>query len=458
MKRVIIGVTSALLALPLAAQMEKPPAAAPARDFQLPATTTIKLANGLQARLVPYGSVPRVTIRVSTLAGSVNESDNDVWLSRFLSKLMQEGTTTRSAEQVALEAARLGGEIEVSPSANVMQVQADALTESAPSMMRLIADVVRNPRLPESESARLRADLSRELSIGKSQPQTLASERFNRQLFGSTPYGRMLPNDTAIAAFNAERARAFYNTNYSAARTMVYVVGNMNVGEMERAIRDAFGDWAAGTAAARPQINATPTPGLFLVDRPKAVQSTVMIGLPVALPSSNDWVAQQVTNALLGGYFSSRITSNIREAKGYTYSPFSTLNTRQNAVAWYEQADVTTNVTGPAIQEIANEIDRLRKEAPSAEELRGVQNYLAGNFILQGSSRGGIINQLQFVDLHGVGEDYLTNYVKRVYAVTPADVQRIAQTYLDRSKMAIVVVGDRAQIEKQLAPFGKIQM
>ena len=132
------------------------------------------------------------------------------------------------------------------------------------------------------------------------------------------------------------------------------------------------------------------------------------------------------------------------------------VQTRQQAAHWYELADVTTNVTGAALKEIFFEIDRLQSEAPSAQELRAVQSYLAGNFVLRNSSRGGILNLLSFVDLHGLPDDYLARYVERVYAVTPADVQRIAQQYLDESKMTIVVAGDRKQIDEQPKPYGPI--
>lgn len=196
---------------------------------------------------------------------------------------------------------------------------------------------------------------------------------------------------------------------------------------------------------------------VYLVDSPGAVQSTIYLGLPVIDPSNPDYIPLQVTNALLGGSFASRITSNIREQKGYTYSPFSTLSSRYRDAYWAEIADVTTDVTGPALTEIFFEIDRLRGEPPSEEELRGIQNYLAGTFVLQNSSRGGIISQLSFINLHGLGRDWLESYVPRVYEVTPAEVMHIARTYLDPSRMTIVVVGDRSKIEDQLREFGEIR-
>jgi predicted Zn-dependent peptidase len=180
-----------------------------------------------------------------------------------------------------------------------------------------------------------------------------------------------------------------------------------------------------------------------------------MLGLKVPDPSNADWVALEVTDSLLGGSFASRITANIREQKGYTYSPGSAIDTHPGDARWYETADVTTKDTGAALKEIFFEIDRLRKEAPPAAELQGIKNNLAGIFVVQNASRQGVIGRLAFVDQHGLGEQYSATYVKKVMAVTPQDVQRIANQYLTPDKMTLVVVGDTKTVKEQLAPWSK---
>ena len=117
---------------------------------------------------------------------------------------------------------------------------------------------------------------------------------------------------------------------------------------------------------------------------------------------------------------------------------------------------MTTEVTGASLKEIFYEIGRLQKEAPPAEELSGIQNYMAGTFVLRNSQRGDIISQLAFLDLHGLGIDYLTNYVRNIMAVTPEQVQKMTQTYLQDQKMTLVVVGDKAKVEAQLKPYGPL--
>ncbi len=243
---------------------------------------------------------------------------------------------------------------------------------------------------------------------------------------------------------------------FGPARARLYVVGRFDAPAVEAAVREAFGDWK-GAAAATP---APPAPrstrAVHLVDRPAAVQSTIIVGLPVIDPSHADYVPLAVTNTLLGGFFSSRVTTNIREDKGYTYSPFSQISSRRADAYWAQNADVGTEVTGAAIKEILFEIDRLQAEPPSKAELQGVQNYIAGTFVLQNSSRAGIINQLEYLARHGLPDDYLRRYVERVHAVTPQDVQAMTAKYIRDDEATIVVVGDKQKISKEVEAFGKI--
>ncbi|MCK5483635.1 MAG: insulinase family protein, partial [Gemmatimonadetes bacterium] len=248
--------------------------------------------------------------------------------------------------------------------------------------------------------------------------------------------------------------RGFYDANFGAARSHLYVTGMFDEAAMREAIETAFGDWKEGPP---PTVNIPePVTGraVHVLDRPGAPQSTIQVGLPTIDPSHADYVALQVTNALLGGSFASRITANIREDKGYTYSPFSQVSTRYRDGYWVEMADVTTAVTGASLDEIFFEVERLQNEPPSEEELSGIQNYLAGIFVLQNSSRGGIVGQLAYMRLHGLPDDYLETYVDRIYAVTPEEVQRIMRDYIRADDMLLVVTGDRAQVEEQLVEFG----
>ena len=432
---------------------ESPPSPGTPRNFTLPPKRSFTLPNGLQVTLIQYGGIPKATVELSVRAGSVAEGSNEVWLAGMTGDYLREGTTTRSASQVAQEVAGMGGGLFIQVQSNQTDIGADVLGEHAPAFVRLLADVVLSPAFPESELPRVRATRLRSLSIARSQPQQLASERFRQVVFGDHPYGRVFPTEQMVQGYTVEQFRRFHRQHYGAGRSHLYVAGRFDPAAVEAAIRAAFAGWERGTPPAPPNAAARTERAVHVINRPAAVQSTIYLGMPAVDPSSPDYQALRVTDALLGGSFSSRITANIREDKGYTYSPSSQIGVFPRAAFWVQTADVTTNVTGASLKEIFYEIDRLRAEAPPADELRGIQNYLAGIFVLQNSTRGGIITQLQFAELHGLGDDYLSTVVSRVMAVTPADVQRIARAYFDPAKIAIVVVGDEQQITEQVSPY-----
>ncbi|HEX2836423.1 MAG TPA: pitrilysin family protein [Thermoanaerobaculia bacterium] len=457
MRRKALLLSLSLLALnAFAQQKQAPPAPGTPRNFAIPSIRRMELPNGLKVRFVPYGEVPKVTLRLVTQTGNIDESANEVWLADLTGTMMEQGTATRSADQIAREVAMMGGALDISVGMNQTTVGTDVFSESAVPAVQLIADVARNPKLPETELARLKADLARNLSLQRGQQQSLAAEKFASVLFPNSPYGRMFPSEAMLQGYTLEQVRNFHAKNFGAARSFLYVVGRFDAAAVENAIRASFGDWKAGNAATKPSVSPVARRGVYFIDRPGAVQSTVYVGLPVIDAAHSEYLPFTVMNALLGGSFGSRITSNIREQKGYTYSPGSAINSRLGAASWAEMADVTTNVTGPSIKEILGEIERLRKEPPTDEELRGIQNYLAGTFVLRNSSRPGIAAQLAFLDLYGLSEDYLRNYVQQVYALKPADLQRLAQTYVDPAKIAIVVVGDPATVPQQLKDYGDI--
>jgi len=434
-------------------EKEAPPLGGAPKDFTLPAKDKFDLENGLRATLVPFGSVPKSTISIIVRSGNLNEG-TQTWLADLSGDFLLEGTNNRSAEDIARAAAAMGGQVRVSVGEDQTTVSADVLAEFAPEMVALLAEVVQSPAFPESELDRLKKDRLRQLSVAKTQPQQMATAAFREALYGDHPYGRLFPDGEQLAAYTIEDVRNFYDENFGAQRTQVYVAGVFDSDATRAAIEKALGDWRPG-----PEVfvdipqTVTGRVALDVVDRPGASQSNVFLGLPTVSPGHDDWIGLQITNTLLGGYFSSRITANIREDKGYTYSPRSTLSTRYRDAYWAQIAAVTTEVTGPALQEIVYEINRLQENPPPADELDGVKNYAAGVFVLQNSTRGGIIGVLNYLDLHELPDTYLTDYVSNVFAITPEQVSEMAQTYLREGDMTLAVVGDRGQISEQVAPY-----
>jgi len=445
---------AALGAVPASADKQTPPPAGEPRPFEVPAPKRLTLDNGLEVTFVDYGAVPKARVELSVRAGNLDEPADEVWLADLTGRMLVEGTATRTASEVSAAAARMGGSLDVAVAAETTELSGDVLSEFVPDFVRLVADVARHPSFPEDSVARVKADLLRELSIARSQAQQLAVEKFRAVIYGDHPFGRVFPRPETVEGFAPADVRRFYESGFSPRRAHLFVVGRFDQAAAESAVREAFGSWKG--AEARPPAPPSPKSvrSVHLVDRPDAVQSTLILGLPVVDPSHPDYVALAVTNTLLGGFFSSRITSNIREDKGYTYSPFSQISAHRGDAYWAQNADVSTEVTGPALREILLEIDRLQAEPPPKEELDGVKSYMSGVFVLQNSSREGIVNQLQYVERHGLSADYLRGYVARVHAVGPEQVQAMARKYIRDDEATIVVVGDRKKIEKEIAPFG----
>lgn len=434
----------------------EPPKPGTPRDFRVPEPKRFTLDNGLQVSLVQWGTMPKVRVTLTVRAGNAYEAADEVWLSDLTGDLMREGTATRTAAEISEAAARMGGSLTVAVGPDTTTIYGDVLSEYGPEFAGLAADVLRNPRFPESELPRLKANLLRNLAVALSQPQQIALEKFRTVLYGEHPHGRVFPTEDMIKGYTLAQVREFYQAHFGAVRTRLYVVGRFDSAAVEKVIREAFAGWDKGTPPKPEPAKPTSARAIHLVDRPGAPQSTLLLGVPTIDPPHADFIPLMVTNTLLGGAFSSRITRNIREDKGYTYSPGSSLSVRFRDAYWVEQADVTTNVTGPSIKEILAEIDRLQAEPPGAEELRGIQNYLAGVYVLQNSSRAGITGQLDYMDLHGLPPTYVSTYVKRIYDVTPQQVSEVARKYIADENATIVVVGDRKVIEEQLKPFGPI--
>jgi len=452
----VLGLTLALAASPASAQEESPPPGGEPRDFVLPEKRELRLDNGLAATLVPYGSVPKVTVSVRVRTGNIDESAEQIWLADLTSTYFAEGTSNHSSDELAALFAAMGGKLEVTVAPDGTFLSTDVLSEFADGAIKLLAEVMRQPAFPASEERRLQDDLVRELKISLSEPQSQAEQKYLALLYPDHPYGRLFPTEAMIRSYSADDVRRHWLANFGAQRTRVYVVGQFDAEATADAIRQSFGEWGKGSPATVAPPAMQSSREIHLIDRPGAVQSTLRIGLPVPDPSHEDALSLEVADTLLGGAHSSRIVTNIREDKGYTYSPYSAVSNRYRAAHWTQNADVTTEVTGAALTEIFREIDRVQAESPTREELAGIQNYLAGIFVLQNSTRDRIIRQLWFIDLHGLEEAYLSNYVREVYAVTPDRVSELARTYLQDDRMTIVVVGDRTRIEPQLQEFGPI--
>ena len=424
--------------------------------LELPPVERRTLGNGLTVALVPSGSIPKAYARLVLPFGTGTEGPEETWLTRLLGDYIKEGAGDLDTAGLADAVARMGGRLNVSVEEDTTTLGAAVLSEHAPALVHVLATVASAPRFPEPELARLQADLGRRLDYARSQPGTLAAAAFRAAIYGDHSYGRLLATAEQIGGFTTAAVRASYERYAQPSASRLYVAGMFERDAVLDAADSAFEAWSGGASEPLPAPNPRSERAIHLVNRAGAEQSTLSIGLPVPHPGSDDYVALAVTNALLGGSFYSRITLNIREDKGYTYSPRSQIVAHPGDAYWVELADVTTNVTGASMHEIFSEIDRLRAEPPAEAELAGIQNYVAGTYVLRHATPGGILDQLAFLDLHGLDEAWAGAYTERVLALTTTDVQRIANDHLRPAEMTIAIVGDAAAIAEEIAPYGEV--
>jgi zinc protease len=449
-KHYIMAALSLALLQPAFGQKQTPPAGGTAKDFKLSEKNVQTHANGLKTMLVHYGELPKTTVSLIIKTGNVHEGTDNIWLADLTGRLLREGTSSMNFAALSKKAAMMGGSLNVNVGPTQTTISGAVLSEYAPDFIKLISDLVMSPAFPASELDRLKGDFKRRLATQKAVPQSQAQEQFFAAIYGDHPYGKIFPTEEMINSYTVQMVKDFYNNNFGAKRSVLYVVGKFDERTVNNAIASSLTKWKAGPEISYPPVNAVTVKDTLVVDRKGAPQTTLMIGLPVVTPTNKDYVPMLVTNSLLGGSFGSRITSNIRENKGYTYSPFSTILNRKGSAIWYEQADVTSEHTVDALNEIEREIKRLQTEAPTKDELSGIQNYEAGIFVLQNSTPNGIIGQLNFLDLYGLDDSYLNNYVKNIYKVTPETVSQMMRTYIDYNKMTKVMIGDKEAISKQV--------
>ena len=377
-----------------------------------------------------------------------------------MGKLLLQGTTTKSAVQLAEAAAGLGGALEANVREDETALEIECLGDSTVRRSGLVAEVARTPAFPTAELARLRGDLLREVAIQRSQPQPLAEEAFAQAIYGNHPYGRVLPVAAEVEKFTLEQAKQLWTRFAGADRAHLYVVGRFDPAAVRQRGRGGIRRLEEGEGRA-PARRRAPKGGrrVFLLDRPGAVQSTVRIGLPghpadVAglHPAGGDRrdAGRELRQPDHG--------QHPREAGLHLLAAE---RARAAPRAWAPGPSRRTSpprTPRPRCARSSTRWSGCARSPRAAEELAGIRKYVAGTFVLRNSSRAGIVTQLRFVDLYGLPADWLRTFVQRVEAVTPADMTRVTKKYLDPQRMTLVVVGDRKGVEDSLKQFGPVKV
>src|SRR5687767_783825 len=302
----VSAVLIAMVAISTFAQKETPPAGGQPKPFVFPKADTYTLANGMKVTLVRYGAVPKVAMQAIVRAGTLNEKAEQRWISDVVATMLKEGTTKRTAEQIAKETAEMGGSLFTAASNDKTTIGGEALSEFDARFLELLGDVLMNPKFAASDFEKVRANKLREIAVARAQAGTQAWEKFREIVFPGHAYSAVMATEPLVQSYKLEDVRGYYTDQYGAARTHLYIVGQFDDARLRSTIEKVFGGWKKGPAP----IRNVPTIGgrrsLTTIDRPGAPQSTIYMGVPAVSPSDPDFIKFTVMYSILGGSFGSR--------------------------------------------------------------------------------------------------------------------------------------------------------
>ena len=459
MKLIIAIILLTVSVLPVVAQQKTPPPPGPPRPLNLPKITEKKLGNGLTVVIAPLPNVPKVSA-ILTFRAATNATDRVVHpgIAQITASVANEGTDSRTSKQIKEELRSIGGSLNLGSDADQTTLTATALSEFSSRMFDLMSDVAQHPSFPESELKLAQENIIQQIRAGRANPGFLVNERFQKAVFGNHPYGFVVPDEKSISALTQNDLKAFVARYYIPNASHLIVVGDIDVDKTYAQIEKAFGSWKSGTLPAEenPPVPVRDKRQIYFVNRPGSIQSAIYIGNASIARNNQDYFAIRTADTIYGGSFYSRLTRNIRESKGYTYSPFSSSNTQAKTGYFVAGAFVRNEVTGPTLLEIFYELDRMRVLPVTDEELNAAKEYSTGNFSVELASQLGLAGRINTVYTYGLSKSFIDDFRPKIEALTAADIQKAAARYFDTYHAAVVIVGDWDKVKDQVTPFGDV--
>lgn len=457
LRSLVAGLLMCALAGTAAAQKpdrSAPPKPGPAPSFTLPAAERFTLSNGLAVVLLEKHQVPLVQVNLVVRAGSAMDPAGKTGLASMAAAMMMEGAGTRDALQLADAIDHLGAQIGVTAGMHTSSVSLGVPVSKLDAALALQADVALRPAFAPGELERKRKARLTGLLQWRDEPRALASLVFNRTLFGMVhPYGASaIGDEAAIRGLSVDDLRAFHSRWFRPSQAFLVVVGDVTVAQMKEKLEAVYGGWSGAAVPVPPVPPAAQVEkrSVIIVDKPGAPQTEVRIGRIGAPRVTDDYYALVVMNTILGGSFSSRLNQNLREEHGYTYGAGSSFGFRLHPGPFLAASAVQAAITDSAVMQFFKELNGILAPVPDAE-LERARNYVALGFPGEFQTVADIAGKLEEMVIYDLPADYFSQYVKRILAVTKADVQRVAKKYIDPARMAVVVVGDRAEIEPKIA-------
>ena len=423
--------------------------------FNIPQPFETTLENGLKVVVFEDRKLPLVSFRLFFRSGNIHEPADSTGLNSAVASMLSEGTESYSSKQLAEEIERLGAHLGASSGSDTTSIAASSLTLYASDILRLMTEMILKPTFPEDELDLYRRNTIEHLKYQRSQPGFLADEQVSRIIYGKHPYSKVSPSAADIENLTREKLVAHQARVFIPNNAVFIVVGDVETNELIKEIEDRFAEWESGEVADF-AFDRPPTPRertLTVVDRKGSAQSNIVLANPAIERGSEDYFRALVMNQVLGAGASSRIFMNLREEKGYTYGAYSKFDMRRLAGAFEATAEVRTAVTGDSLKEFFYELNRIRDEKVSEEELRDAKNFLTGVFPIRAETQEGLTNLIVQQQIYELPADYLQTYRERINEITIEDVAEAANKYVQPERMAIVIVGDAEEILAQTRDY-----
>src|ERR1700693_2992433 len=436
------------------------PALSAERAVTWPKQTKTRLSNGLELVLAEAHSIPKFHGQLFFRSGNAAALSRGPALADMTATVGRTGTAKRASRQIEEDLRRIGAELSSNAGADTSAMSFAGLSEFAEPLLGLVNELAREAAFPEAEFERERRQKLEEVKLERAQPGFLASERLRKVLFGAHPYGQVSPSESQVAAYKREDLQAVYREFYTPENGLLLLVGDFDAQEMLKTAERIFGAWTGK----KPEPTGAVAPAnprgrrVYLGQVAGAVQTQIAAGCHAITRKHPDWVKLGLTNRLYGGAFNSRLVMNIREDKGNTYRPRSSVNPLRQYGYFSISAAVRNDVVAASLTEIFYELDKLRALPVPEPELADARNYVSGVFSLGLATQDGLLSQLATVALNELPDDYLEAYRDKVRALTPDDLLATARRYLDSAHMQLAVVGDRTQIEDQAKLFGDVEV
>ena len=433
-----------------------PPQPLAARSVDFPPYEIKTLPNGLQVLVVLHHEQPSVSFRLLVRAGSMHEPADRPGVANFTAGLLNQGTKTRDAGQIANLIESAGGIIGVGSGNELTFVSGAVIKDQTDLMLSLAADMVQNPAFAQSELDRRRSQTLSSLEVSYDDPDYLANLVFNRLVFGFHPYGRPAEGTReSIGRLTRDDLVAYHRAWFVPNNALLAIVGDLKADEALAAAQKAFGGWERREVPALKTIEPPPpTRRVVVIDRPGSAQTEIRVG-HVAVPRTHqEYVPLDLAIRILGGEGANRLFGVLRSDRGLTYGASADLNAYKASGEIVAETDTRSPATGEALRLMVDEFARLQKETVNPLELRGAQDFLAGNFALTIEAPAAIAQQVLAHMFFGLNLSEIETYRDRVERVTTMDIQRVAKQFLKPDQLSIVLVGDASAFAAQLKSMG----